>query len=377
MTTQKTECPTKQAYNAFIKDWSKLGTESARANYAIKHDAVIKSYIVKKLQAVSNTLGNEPVEIGEVCQIAGVFRKSAADNRAFNRDALNEFLDALRNCRKPEGRATITSRNYYGTDDNVRYFVEPDALNRLLTPPKAAVQSGGGLDVSGRPLQPEKPAGVKLADLYDADIYSREFNVSRAHYERYTSILAKYERGSYKSTLKAKKLVDSNGASWKLPVAISHLDQVLQGVINMGVQEYLNDDSLSLLNKLFRQECLVLAGKKRGLGSEVQRYLACILPSLQLKSIGDGDSRHYQLSKRRGYDRSLFVYDVESKLDNGKRPSTPLISLRNFFILEAELKQLRRIQNSKNAERYSEDCKVYEERLASFEAALAEQAAKQ
>ena len=377
MTTQKTECPTKQAYNAFIKDWSKLGTESTRANYAIKHDAVIKNYIVTRLQAVSSALGNTPVEIGEVCQVAGVFRKAATDNRAFNRDALNEFLDSLRNCRNPTGRATIKARNAYGNDDNARYFIEPAALGRLLTPKAAAVQSGGGLDVSGRPLPPEKPAGVRLADLYDADIYSREFNVSRAHYERYASLLAKYERGSYKSTLKAKKLVDSNGASWKLPVAITHLDHVLQGVINLGVQEYLLEDSLALLNKLFLQECMALAGKKRGLGSEVQRYLACILPSLQLKSVGDGDSRRFEFSKRKGYDRSLFIYDVESKLDNGKRPTTPLISLRNFFILEAELKQLRRVKNAKNAERHVENLKIYEERLAAFEAALAEQAAKQ
>lgn len=375
MTTQKTEI-IYDNFPSFIKSWAEKGTESARANCAIKHDAVIKNYIVKKLQAVAGALGNEPVEIGEVCQIAGVFRKSASDNRAFNRDALNGFLDSLRNCRNPAGRAAIKSRNAYGDEANLRYFVEPAALGRLLTPPKSAVQSGG-LDVSGRPLLPEKPVGVKLADLYDSDIYSRGFNVSRAHYERYASILAKYERGSYKSTLKAKKLVDSNGASWKLPVAVSHLDHVLQGVINLGVQEYLNDDSLSLLNKLFLQECMVLAGKKRGLGAEIQRYLACILPSLQLKSVGDGDSRRFQLSKRRGYDRSLFIYDVESKLDNGKRPTTPLISLRNFFILEAELKQLRRIQNEKNAERHAEAVKAYEERLAEFEAALAEQAAKQ
>ena len=376
MTTQKTEI-IYDNFPSFIKAWSEKGTESARANYATLHDTVIKKYIVQRLLAVSNALGNEPVELGEVCQVTGVFRKNAADNRAFNRDALNEFLDSLRNCRNPTGRATIKSRNSYGTDDNVRYFVEPDALNRLLTPEKAAAVQSGGLDVSGRPLPPEKPAGVKLAELYDADIYSSEFNVSRAHYERYAAILAKYEKGSYKSTLKAKKLVDSNGSSWKLPVSITHLDHILQGTLNLGVQEYLNDDSLSLLNKLMNQECMVLAGKKRGLGSEVQRYLACILPSLQLKSIGDGDSRRFQLSKRRGYDRSLFIYDVESKLDNGKRPTTPLISLRNFFILEAELKQLRRIQNSKNAERYSEDCKVYEERLKEFEARLAEQAAKQ
>lgn len=373
MTTQKPEI----IYSAFIKEWSEKGTESARANYAIKHDAVIKNYIVKKLQAVANGLGNAQVEIGEVCQVAGIFRKNSGDNRAFNRDALNVFLESLRNCRNPSGRATIKARNAYGEEAGVRYFVEPDALNRLLTPPKAAAVQGGGLDVSGRPLQPEKPAGVKLADLYDADIYSSEFNVSRAHYERYASVLAKYERGSYKSTLKAKKLVDSNGASWKLPVAITHMDHILQGVINLGVQEYLNSDSLALLNKLITQECFVLAGKKRGLGSEVQRYLACILPSLQLKSIGDGDSRRFQFSKRRGYDRALFIYDVESKLENGKRPTTPLISLRNFFILEAELKQLRRIQSAKNAERYSESLKVYEERLAAFEAALAEQAAKQ
>ena len=372
MTTQKIEI----LYKNFCKEWAEKGTESARANFAIEHDAVIKSYIVQRLLAVSNALGNEPVELDEVCQVTGVFRKNAADNRAFNHEALNEFLDSLRNCRNPTGRSTIKSRNSYGTDDNVRYVVEPAALGRLLTPKAAAVQSGGGLDVSGRPLPPEKPAAVKLSELYDADIYSLEFNVSRAHYERYASLLAQYERGSYKSTLKAKKLVDSNGASWKLPVSITHLDHVLQGVINLGVQEYLNDDSLALLNKLFLQECMALAGKKRGLGSEVQRYLACILPSLQLKSIGDGDSRRFQFSKRKGYDRSLFIYDVESKLDNGKRPTTPLISLRNFFILEAELKKLRRIQNSKNAERHGENLKLYEERLALFEAALAEQAAK-
>lgn len=376
MTTQKTEI-IYDNFPSFIKSWAEKGTESARANYATLHDTVIKKYIVQRLLAVSKALGNMPVEIGEVCQVTGVFRKNAADNRAFNRDALNEFLESLRNCRNPSGRATIKTRNYYGTEDNVRYFVEPDALNRLLTPPQAAVQSGGGLDVSGRPLPPEKPAGTRLAELYDADIYSSEFNVSRAHYERYASVLAKYERGSYKSTLKAKKLVDSNGASWKLPVAITHMDHILQGVINLGVQEYLNSDSLALLNKLITQECFVLAGKKRGLGSEVQRYLACILPSLQLKSVGDGDSRRFQFSKRKGYDRALFIYDVESKLENGKRPTTPLISLRNFFILEAELKQLRRIQSAKNAERYSESLKIYEERLAEFERLLAEQAAKQ
>lgn len=376
----KTECPFKVAYSAFTKEYAKFGTESARALYAAENSEIIVNYLVKRLQAVATALGNDNVTVGDIGQIAGVYAPAQKEgetqsviNRAFDREAFNAFLDSLRNCRNSSGRDTIKARNCYG---NARYFVEPKALGRLLSPPRAAVQSGG-LDVTGRPLAPEKPASVKLADIYDADIYSKEFNVSRSHYERYASILAKYEKGSYKSTLRAKKLVDTNGASWKIPVGISHLDHILQGALNLGIQEYLLEDSLSLLNKLFSQEALVLCGKKRGLGSEVERYLKCILPSLQLKALGDGDTRRFQFVKRKGYDRALYIYDVESKLDNGKKPTTPLISLRNFFVLENELKALRRIQNTKNAEHHAEAVKLYEERLAEFEAALAEQAAKQ
>ena len=374
MATQKNEIET--AYKSFVTEWAKMAKENDKANFAIKNEAVIKQYIVKKLQSVSNALGNENVKLDNIGQVAGVYRKSDADNRAFNRESLNAFLDSLRNCRQPAGRSTIKARNCYGGESNTRYFVDPDALSRLLSPPKATVVSGG-IDVTGRPIAPEKPAPVKLSDLYDADVYSKEFNVSRAHYDRYASILAKYEKGSYKSTLKAKKLVDSNGSSWKIPVAVSHLDHVLQGIINLGVQEYLKEDSLALLNKLFSQECMALSGKKRGLGSEVERYLKCILPSLQLKAIGDGDARRFQYVKRKGYDRALYIYDVISTLDNGKKPTTPLISLRNFFVLENELKALRRIQSAKNAERHAEAVKLYEERMNEFEAALAEQAAKQ
>lgn len=361
-------------FERFTNDYGKKAGPATRANFAKKYSKQIAAHVVSKCNVICKHLPNA-VAINEdnICVIAGVYSKVESENREFILDKLETFLSALSGCKTVEGRATIRAANVYAKGETLRYIVEPKALDLLLPAPQAKqVKNENGDLIDVKPLPPEKAKPKKLGAFYNDKIV--DFGgllVTNAFYDSIVKKLEGLEKNIFKLTMSVKKAA-KNG-EFELSPTLSHLDDILQAALNAGISEYLQNDSLAILNKMFQQSAIALHGKKRGLGAEIQRYMACILPCLTLKHKGEGSARTYEWHSRRGADKALHVYSVESRLSGSdKKPLTPFISIRNWFILECELKTLRAAHNRAEKMAFEEREKLYKEALLAWEKKAAE-----
>lgn len=364
-------------FEQFTRDYGKKAGAATRANFAKKHSLQIAAYVVSKCNVICSRLaGAVAINEDNICVIAGVYSKVESENREFILDKLENFLSALSGCKTVEGRAAIKSSNVYATNakgEVLRYIVEPNALELLLPAPLAKqVKNEDGTFSDVKPLPPEKAKPKKLGELYSTKMVDFDgLLVTNAFYDSMVKKLEGLEKNIFKLTMGVKKAA-KNG-EFELSPTLCHLDDILQAALNAGISEYLQNDSLAILDKIFQQSAIALHGKKRGLGAEIQRYMSCILPCLTLKHKGEGSSRVYQWVTRRGADKSLHVYGVESRLEgSNKKPLTPFISLKNWFILECELKTLRAAHNRAEKMAFEEREKLYREALFEWEKKAAE-----
>ena len=359
-------------FEQFAREYGKKAGVVTRANFAKEHSQQIALHVVNKCNVVCKHLKNAvALNVDNICTIAGVFSKVESKNREFILDKLETFFATLPQCKTVEGRKAIKAANIYAKNakgEALRYIVEPNALDMLLPAPLSVqVKNENGDITDVKPLPPEKAKPKKLGEFYsDNPVDFDGLLVTNAFYDAMIKKLEGLEKNNFKLTMSFKKAA-KNG-EFELSPTISHLDDIMQAALNAGISEYLQNDSLAILNKIFQQSAIVLHGKKRGLGAEIQRYLKCVLPCLNLKHKGEGSLRTYEFHTRRGADKALHIYSVESRLDgSGKKPLTPFISLKNWFILECELKALRAAHNRAEKISFDEREKLYKEALDAWE----------
>ena len=343
---------TEFCFKTFKEVLKKHTTAQDKRDYVSSVHDELRGFVARRVSDVASKFA-EKFNVDDVCQLFSV-------KKPFNLKKLEEFFDSLND----------TSENGKVILERAVGIVDVGALGFLRTaleptPPITADELAGRQESETKaPAEPpQKPKPVKIEKIFSDS--ADKFGFIALSLEFYASIEAELmARAKSAKGYKAAMIAASNEKSGKqLPTALQDLDRVLQGVVNLGAFEYITRDDLGMFNKLFSCECAVLKGKKRGLGSELERYIKMLFPCLNLKSVGEGSLRRYEWTKKRGAARELHVFGIPSRLPGGKPATVPFLDFRGFLLLERELKAAKAALSKAANTKFEAESKEWEQNM--------------
>lgn len=158
---------------------------------------------------------------------------------------------------------------------------------------------------------------------------------------------------------------------------IDNFDMILQGYINVALQEFVNHGTHSQLDRLFTSPAMVNGGLLTPYGRQVKGYLACVMPYLSLKHKGEGDKKSYffeavkssrysklEISEKVGF----YCFGARSKTEKDGQivdARLPTICIRSHYRISKALRDLKRADDARIKEAHAREWSEYREKYGS------------
>lgn len=172
------------------------------------------------------------------------------------------------------------------------------------------------------------------------------------------------------SMLKCVKMYRKNPQA-ALIETIDNFDLILQGYLNVAMQQFVNDGELSQLDRLYSSPTMVNAGQLTPYGRQVKAYIACVLPYVTLKHRGEGDKKVYffepvkfnRLSKLGlSEDVGFYAFGARSKSEKDgqmRDARLPVICIRSHYRISKVLRDLKRADDARIKEAHAREWADY------------------
>ena len=173
--------------------------------------------------------------------------------------------------------------------------------------------------------------------------------------------------------LKAVKLYNKNPQA-ALIECIDNFDIILQGYLNVALQEFVKHGTHNQLDRLFTSPTMVNGGLLTPYGRQVKAYLSCVMPYITLKSTGEGDKKTYffeavkstrfaklGISEKVGF----YVFGARSKSEKDGQivdARLPTICVRAYYLISRALRDLKRADDARIKEANAREWAEYREK---------------
>lgn len=158
---------------------------------------------------------------------------------------------------------------------------------------------------------------------------------------------------------------------------IDNFDMILQGYINVALQEFVLQGTHSQLDRLFTSPTMVNGGLLTPYGRQVKAYIACVLPYVSLKHTGEGDAKTYffEAVKSSRFERleisdkvGFYCFGARSKTEKDGQivdARLPAICIRAHYRISKALRDLKRADDARIKEANSREWAEYREKYGS------------
>lgn len=175
------------------------------------------------------------------------------------------------------------------------------------------------------------------------------------------------------SMLKAVKEYRKNPQA-ALIECIDNFDMILQGYINVALQEFVNSGTHSQLDRLFTSPTMVNGGLLTPYGRQVKSYVACVLPYVSLKHSGEGDAKSYFFEavksarfEKLGISEKFGFYAFGARCRTEKDGQLvdarlPTICIRSHYRISKALRDLKRADDARIKEAHAKLWSEYREK---------------
>lgn len=175
------------------------------------------------------------------------------------------------------------------------------------------------------------------------------------------------------SMMKAMKMYRKNPQAALIEV-IDNFDLILQGYINVALQEFVEGGTHSQLDRLFTSPTMLNGGLLTPYGRQVKAYIACVLPYVSLKHTGEGESRTYffEAVKSARFEKlgisekvGFYCFGARSKTEKDGQlvdARLPTICIRAHYRISKALRDLKRADDARIKEAHAKSWSEYREK---------------
>lgn len=248
----------------------------------------------------------------------------------------------------------------------------PTSLAVPVQAPKGFASTS--LDAKAAHAVPKEPVFKKLSYFFDK-VDGRMIVNSADGVDIVRKLLKTANESRAFSMFKAVKTYRKNPQAALIGV-IDNFDLIIQGYLNVAMQQYINYGELSQLDRLFSSPTMVNAGQLTPYGRQVKSYISCVLPYVVLKHKGEGADKAYYfepvnfnrfsklgISEKPGF----YAFGVRSKSgedgSSSEDATLPLICIRSHFRISKLLRDLKRADDKRAKEENAREWHDYREKF--------------
>ena len=175
------------------------------------------------------------------------------------------------------------------------------------------------------------------------------------------------------SMMKAVKSYRKNPQAALIEV-IDSFDMILQGYLNVALQEFVVNGTHSQMDRLFSSPTMVNGGLLTPYGRQVKLYIACVMPYITLKSSGEGDKKLYffEAIKSSRFEKlgisdkvGFYTFGVRSKIERDGQlvdALLPKMCVRSHCRISKALRDLKRADDARVKEAHAREWSEYREK---------------
>ena len=276
-------------------------------------------------------------------------------------------LETVHSGMSAEQRASL----FEGFDKSNRVFKDGELPSVNTTPVKAPE----GFTGEAAHAVPKEPAFKSLSSFFNSVDGSLVVNCMEG-IEILNNLVhfANEKRGW--TMLKAVKEHRKNPMA-ALIETIDSFDFILQGYINVALQEFVNSGTHSQLDRLFTSPTMLNGGLLTPYGKQVKSYIACVMPYITLKVAGEGAAKTYffeavkstrfaklEISDKVGF----YCFGARSKAEKDGQivdARLPTICIRSHYLINKALRDLKRADDARVKEAHAKEWAEYREKYGS------------